>query len=78
MTIAERPVHVDEPLELELDPSVERQLHDHEGEWVAMTRDQLLATGATAEEVWQAARDLGVESPIVYLVPSDAKATYYY
>ena len=75
MTVAERPI-IDEPLEHELDPEVQTALMAHAGEWVALTRSEIIAFGSDVRQVAQAAADAGVESPIIYRVPAE-EATFY-
>lgn len=44
----------------------------HVGQWVALSGDRLLATGANAPEVYSKARELGVAVPFVaYVDPDD-------
>jgi hypothetical protein len=49
-----------------------RWLRDHRreyaGQWVALYGDRLVATAATAREAYAAAREQGVEMPLVELV----------
>ena len=58
-----------EPVERVLGEDLEQELLAHPGEWVAMTRDRLLATGPTAVAVLEAARAAGEPDPILYKVP---------
>jgi hypothetical protein len=58
-----------EPVERVLSQALETELLAHPGQWVAMTRERLLASGDDQIEVLNAARAQGVETPILYRVP---------
>jgi hypothetical protein len=75
MAMTQRDVQLEEPLEAEIDPSLQRELHKHPGKWVAMTRHDLLAVGDTPEEALAAA---GIDSPILYRVPTPEEARTFY
>lgn len=61
----------------EIDPALEDELlARYRGKWVAMTSSRLIAVGATASEVYQAAVDQGHDSPIVYYVPENQNTAY--
>lgn len=46
--------------------------HEYIGQWVALDGDRLVSYGATAREVYAAAREAGVKSPLVeYLAPTE-------
>lgn len=80
MTIAERPSTTgsEERLEFELDPELQAELDKHRGEWVALTRSQLVAFGPDLGMVLAAARQAGFEHPIVYRIPEDADVAYFF
>lgn len=44
--------------------------HEYAGQWVALDGDKLLASGSEASAVYEAARDSGVELPLVVQVES--------
>jgi hypothetical protein len=69
---------LEDPLEHELDPELQKELLTHPGRWVATTRSELLAVGDTASEVFEAARSQGVEHPVIYRVPADSDAVYFF
>jgi hypothetical protein len=58
-----------EPLEDRLSAALVAELAQHPGKWVAMTHERLLAVGDDPAFVLGAARDQGVESPILDRVP---------
>lgn len=46
---------------------------EYAGQWVALDGDRLIASAATAKEVFEAARQAGVADPLVHLMePPDA------
>jgi hypothetical protein len=46
--------------------------HEYIGQWVALDGDRLISHGATAREVYAAAREAGVKSPLVeYISPME-------
>lgn len=47
-------------------------LKAHEGEWVALDGDQIIASGNNVTEVRRHARERGHDKVILYLVPSTA------
>lgn len=57
--------------------TLQAQLRAYRGKWVAMTRNQLLASGNTVGGVLRAARRKGVEHPIVYKVPTEERTAYF-
>lgn len=69
---------VEDPLEHEFDPELQKELLKHAGKWVAMTREQLLAVGDTAAEALAGAKERGVSMPILYHVPSDRDTFYFF
>ncbi len=77
MTIAERP-ELDERLEHEIDPELQQELLEHPGEWVAITRSELIASSMDVAEVYRIAAERGVVSPIVYQVPKDEGTAYFF
>jgi Family of unknown function (DUF5678) len=60
--------------EHEIAPTLQEELLRHAGRWVATTHDQLLAVGDSATEVYRAARDRGVDVPIVFRVLEAGRA----
>lgn len=75
MAIAER--ELEQPLEHEIDPSVQDELLRHPGEWAALTRSEVIAFGGSAEEVLDEAHRVGHEHPILYRVP-DTSTSYFF
>lgn len=75
MVVDERALHED--LIYEIEPDVQDELIKHPGKWAALTRTKLLAIADTSMEAFEAAHALGIESPILYLVP-DNRAGYSY
>jgi hypothetical protein len=67
----------DEDLVYEIEPDVQAELLKYPGKWAALTPTKLLAIADTSTEAYKAGRALGVESPILYLVP-DHRAGYSY
>ncbi len=61
--------------EHEIAPSLQEELLHYAGRWVATTNDRLLAVGDSATEVYLAAREQGVDVPIVFRV-LEAGSTY--
>ena len=55
------------------EPVIEGALADdltkHKGQWVAVLGDAIIASGATATEVKEAALERGVTDPLVFRVP---------
>lgn len=47
---------------------VENHREQFAGKWVAVKRDVLVASGNSAKEVFDAARSMGVELPLIALV----------
>jgi hypothetical protein len=76
MTIAER--ELEQPLEHEIDPALQRELLKHPGEWVAVTRSELIASSTEVAEVFRLAAERGVASPIVFQVPRDDGTAYFF
>lgn len=54
-----------------IEPALQMELHHHQGRWVAITRDRLLAVGDSPTEVIQSAREKGVHHPMIYRVPGE-------
>jgi hypothetical protein len=75
MATVQRDVQLEEPLEAEIDPSLQRELHKHPGKWVAMTRHELLSVEDSPEK---ALANAGIESPILYRVPTPEEARSFY
>ena len=61
----------------EIEPDVQAELRKYPRKWAALTSTKLLAIADTSTEAYKAGRALGVESPILYLVP-DNRAGYSY
>lgn len=78
MAMTERDLQIEEPLESEIDPSLQRELHQHPGKWVAMTRHELLGVGATPATALAEALKAGCESPILYRVPTPDEARTFF
>jgi hypothetical protein len=76
MTVAERPT-IDQPLEYEIDPSVQDELLEHPGKWAALTRSEVLAIGDTIDEVMEAAEQMGHKGAILYRVPEVATSFFF-
>jgi hypothetical protein len=68
---------LDEHLTYEIEPDVQAELAKHPGKWAALTRTKLLAIADTSTAAYEAARALGEDAPILYLVP-DSRAGYSY
>ena len=66
-----------EDLVHEIEPQVQEQLLRHPGKWAALTRSEVIAIRETSTEALAAARELGVEAPILYQIP-DIRAGYSY
>lgn len=75
MVIAER--DLEQPLEHELDPQLQAELLKHPGKWVAMTRSRIIAIDKRADVAYRAARDEGVELPILYRVPEEGTSYFF-
>jgi hypothetical protein len=68
----------DRPADLtEIAPDVQQELLKHPGKWAALTPSRVIAIAETSTEAYRAARDAGVEEPILYLVP-DNRSRYSY
>jgi hypothetical protein len=80
MTVAQREstAQSEEPLQFELDPELQELLRAHRGEWVAITRTELIASGADAAKVLEQARRQGVDSPMLVRVPDDEVIAHYF
>ena len=72
MVIDERPA--EEPV-YEIEPQVQEQLLQHPGKWAALTASEVIAIRDTSTEAWAAAREAGVEAPILYQIP-DTRSGY--
>jgi len=62
----------------EIAPELQELLLRHPGRWAAITRTTLIAVRDTPEEAYAAARQQGIEAPILYHVPDNRQRTYYY
>ena len=69
---------LEEPLEYEIDPELQRELFEYAGKWVAITRSTLIAVGDTPRAVYDQARAEGIGSPIIYRVPENREAVYFF
>lgn len=69
---------IEQPLEHEIDPGIQEELLKHPGKWVAITRSRVLAVGDDVMTVLREARKLGVEEPIIFRVPNDDGAAYFF
>jgi Family of unknown function (DUF5678) len=59
-------------------PELQRELLDHAGQWVAITKHELLGTGATPAEALAAARAKGAQRPMLYRVPRDGDTACFF
>jgi hypothetical protein len=75
MTIAER--ELEQPLEHEIDPSVQEELLRHPGKWAAITRSEVIAIADTPSAALKEARAHGHESPILYFVPEGSTSYFF-
>lgn len=80
MTVTDRPAEVarEERLQYELDPELQKELQKHAGEWVAITRSTLIASGKDPSVVARKAREAGVDSPMMFRVPDHEAAAHYF
>jgi hypothetical protein len=80
MTVAERPPvrPEEERLEFELDPALQDALRAHLGQWVAITRRELIAFGDDPNQVLADAQAQGVENPMIFRVPDDEAVAHYF
>jgi hypothetical protein len=76
MPVATRPAPTEARDEIE--PAVQEELLAYPGKWVALTRSEVLAVSDSASEAYERARQLGVDTPIMYLVPEGGDRSYYY
>lgn len=68
---------LEDPLEHELDPALQKELLKFPGKWVAITRSDIVVIGDSPEEVMRDAREAGVEAAILHHVPEDAEISYF-
>jgi hypothetical protein len=59
-------------------PELQRELLKHEGRWVAISDDDLIAVGDTRNEVAEAAVAQGAERPLLYFVPRDGHRSMFF
>lgn len=78
LAVRDRDERLEQPLENEIDPELQQELLAHPGKWTAITRSRLLAVGSSPAVVLKAAREAGVDSPILYRVPADSRTTYFF
>ena len=74
---ASAPAKIEERLEHEIDPSLQRELHKYPGKWVAITRSELIAAGDDPAKVLAKARADGYSAPILYHVPQEGDSAYF-
>jgi hypothetical protein len=74
MVIDERPA---EDLVYEIEPEVQEQLLQHPGKWAALTASEVIAVRDSPTDALAAAREAGVETPILYQIP-DTRSGYSY
>ena len=67
----------DEDLVHEIEPSVQDELVKHPGKWASLTRSAIIAIRNTSTEAYAAAREAGIDEPILYQIP-DTRAGYSY
>lgn len=67
----------EEDLVYEIEPDVQAELLRHPGKWAALARTSVIAIRDNAAEAVSAARGLGIDDPILYLVP-DTRLGYSY
>jgi hypothetical protein len=72
-----RATELEQPLEHEIDPAIQDELLQHPGQWVALTRSKILATGPDPVAVLADARELGYEAPILYHVPEGSTSYFF-
>lgn len=75
MVVDDRPT---EPLLYEIDLQVQAELRKHPGKWASLTRDRLIAVRETSIQAYEAAREAGIESPILYHVPDNRTGYSYF
>lgn len=63
--------------ELELERDVQKELLNHPGKWVALTRSEIIAVGDTADEALAAAHAAGHKDPGLYRVPEKARSYFF-
>jgi hypothetical protein len=61
-----------EPAPPAIEVPLAQELERHQGRWVAVYQDQIVAVGDSAREVRDAAVAKGATDPIVYRVPAHA------
>jgi hypothetical protein len=71
---------VEQPLEHEIDPDVQKELLKHPGQWAAITRSTFIAAGDTVAEVLRSAVEAGYQPHqlILHRVPEDGGKTYFF
>jgi hypothetical protein len=79
MTVADRPrTESEERLQFEFDPALQDALQAHAGEWVAVTRSELIASGKDPAKVFAKSRASGVQGLMLFRVPDDEAAAHYF
>jgi hypothetical protein len=78
MAMAGRTTELEDRLEFEIDPALQKELLRHPGKWVTMTRHEVIAIGDTPQEVLTKARAEGHRSPILYQVPTPGEDVYFF
>jgi hypothetical protein len=66
-----------ERVERELTKALQKELQNHPGKWVAMTRSKLIAVGDSMGEVQEKARSAGKPEATVYRVPESDRAYFF-
>lgn len=61
-----------------LTPELEKELWEHAGRWVALTRSKLVAVGDSPKDVLAKAKRKGASRPILYYVPKGERTAYYW
>lgn len=51
------------------DPRLDEEIRRYRGQWVAHTRDRIVAADPDPDKAFDKARSLGVDSPILVFVP---------
>lgn len=69
---------LEEPLQHVIDPDLQKQLLEHAGKWVAITRSELIAIGDTPIEALKRAREKFAGEVIVHHVPANDRTAYFF
>jgi len=68
----------DDRLEYQIAPELQEKLNTLRGKWVAVTQSELLAFGDDPRHVLKEARRLTKETPILFRVPEEEGAFYFF